>query len=95
MHKFPLILSIPLACAGCLTSSGVVSTGGNTYMTSSMAAPVRGGVEGAAQEVYRVAGEECTRQGRQVEVISEETGHDFPANGRDVLRFRCVDIAHN
>ena len=86
------LIVVSLALAGCASSSGVLSTGGDTYMTTATAAPARGGIAGAANIAYHHAAAQCTSEGRRLQVISEETGHDFPAAGRDVLRFRCVPV---
>lgn len=84
-----LLLSCALLNA-CASSSGILATGGDTYMTAATASPARGGIAGAAQIAYKHAAAQCLASGKTLEVISEQTGHDFPAAGRDVLRFRCI-----
>ncbi len=90
--RLSLMLVAVMGLVGCASSSGIFPTGGDTYMTAATASPARGGIAGAVTIAYRHAETECMHQGRQMQVISEETGHDFPAAGRDVLHFRCAPI---
>jgi hypothetical protein len=88
--KHPYCLTVVALIAGCAMSSGVLKTGPDTYTIAVHAAPVRGGIAGAKRIAYTKANAQCESEGKQILTVSEETGHDFPAAGRDELTFRCI-----
>jgi hypothetical protein len=86
----PFFLVAAVLISGCAMSSGVLKTGPETYTIAVHAAPVRGGIAGAKKIAYTKANAQCQSEGKQILTVSEETGHDFPAAGRDELTFRCI-----
>ena len=86
-------------------TSGVMDTGGGTYMISAHAAPVRGGAAGANQVAYKDANAFCAQQGAHAVVLTANArdvyqasfgaSRDFAAGGvfaagNTDLRFRCA-----
>jgi len=59
-------------------TSGVMDTGGGTYMISAYAAPVRGGAAGANGVAYNDANTFCAQRGTHAVVLT--------ANARDVYQ---------
>ena len=90
MKHFRYIAAAFALISGCAMSSGVLKTGPDTYTIAVHAAPVRGGIAGAKKIAYTKANAQCESEGKQILTVSEETGHDFPAAGRDELTFRCI-----
>jgi hypothetical protein len=90
MTRAYYIISAFSLIAGCAMSSGVLKTGPDSYTIAVHAAPARGGIAGAKKIAYTKANAQCESEGKQILTISEETGHDFPAAGRDELSFRCI-----
>lgn len=87
--RISTVLSLVIL-GGCAVSSGVQKTGPDTYTISVSAAPLRGGISGAKEIAYTKAHQQCDGEGKQALTVTEETGHDFPAAGRDELTFRCI-----
>jgi hypothetical protein len=88
-HSLGIVFLVAIV-SGCAMSSGVLKTGPDTYTIAVHAAPVRGGIAGAKKIAYTKANAQCESEGKQILTVSEETGHDFPAAGRDELTFRCI-----
>lgn len=88
--RLPALLTCTAALAACAQSSGVLRTGPDTYTIAVHAAPARGGIAGAKKIAYTQASAQCDHEGKQLQTISEQTGHDFPAAGRDELTFSCI-----
>jgi hypothetical protein len=77
-----LVLTGAGIAAGCAMTYDVVKIGNDTYQTSAVAAPVRGGISGAQQMALTNANKKCDSIGKSINVTNIESGHEFPANGR-------------
>jgi hypothetical protein len=78
------------AIMGCATTYDVVKIGDDTYQTSAVASPARGGVSGAQQMAIANANKKCDALGKKINVTNIETGHEFPAAGRSIVTFTCT-----
>jgi hypothetical protein len=87
--KTCLLIAIS-ALAGCAMNYDVLKTGENSYQTSAVASPARGGIAGAQHMALESANKQCSSLGKQITVTNVETGHDYPANGRAVVTFSCT-----
>ena len=68
----------------------VVKVGPDTYQTSAVAAPARGGIAGAQHTAIENANKKCSSLGKSTTVTNIDTGHEFPAAGRAVVTFTCT-----
>jgi hypothetical protein len=80
------------ACAvsGCAMTYDVVKVGDDTFQTSAVASPARGGISGAQRMAIENANKKCDSIGKKISVTNVETGHEFPANGRAIVTFTCT-----
>jgi hypothetical protein len=76
--------------AGCATTYDVLQVGPDSYQTSAVAAPARGGIAGAQNLAVGQANKKCASLGKTTTVTNVETGHEFPAAGRAVVTFTCT-----
>ncbi len=76
--------------AGCAVTHDALQVGPNRYQTTAMAAPARGGIAGAERLAKERAAKTCTDKGMQVNVLSVETGREFPAAGTATVTFECL-----
>jgi hypothetical protein len=67
---------------GCAMSYDVVKVGDDTYQTSAVASPARGGISGAQEMAIAKANKKCDSMGKKINVTNVDTGHEFPAAGR-------------
>jgi len=84
---FALICSCSLA-GGCAMTSDVVKVGPDTYLATAVAAPARGGIDGAHEKAAEAANEKCQSLGKSRTVTNINTVHE-PATDRAVLTFTC------
>jgi hypothetical protein len=68
----------------------VVKVGPDTYQTSAVASPVRGGISGAQQMAVTNANKKCDALGKSITVTNVDTGHEYPAAGRAIVTFTCT-----
>jgi hypothetical protein len=73
---------------GCAMSSDVVKVGPDTYLATAVAAPARGGIDGAHQKASEAANEKCESLGKSRVVTNINTVHE-PATDRAVMAFTC------
>jgi len=73
---------------GCATSYNVVKAGPDTYLATAVAAPARGGIDGAQQKASEAANEKCQSLGKSRIVTNINTVHE-PATDRAVMTFTC------
>lgn len=86
-----LALSITaLTLIGCAVTHEAVQVGPNRYQTMATADPARGGAAGAQRLATEKAAATCNAKGLQVNVVSVETGHEFPADGTATVTFECL-----
>jgi hypothetical protein len=85
-----LLLLAALAVASCAVTHDAVQVGPNRYQTMADAAPARGGAAGAQRMATERAAAACAAKGLQVNVLSVETGHEFPAAGTATVTFECL-----
>jgi hypothetical protein len=85
-----LIGGAALILAGCAVTHDAIQVGPNRYQTSALAAPARGGISGAQRLATQKAAAACAAKGLQVNVLSVDTGHEFPINGTATVTFECV-----
>ena len=74
--------------AGCATSYQVMKVGPDTYLATAVAAPARGGIDGAHEKAAEAANEKCQSLGKSRTVTNINTVHE-PATDRAVLTFTC------
>lgn len=73
---------------GCAMSSDVVKVGPDSYLVTAVAAPARGGIDGAHEKADQAANEKCQSLGKSRTVTNINTVHE-PATDRAVLTFTC------
>ena len=80
------------ALAACANSSGILTTGLNTYTISTSASPGKGGIPAAKRIAYQEASEECSKRGLAVFTLSEKTASPTWTEGMASveLNFRCL-----
>ena len=78
-----------LLAGGCAMSYDVVKVGPDTYLVSAVAAPARGGIDGARQKADETAAEKCQSLGKSPMVTNINTVHEYPATDRAVVTFTC------
>jgi hypothetical protein len=83
-----LICGCTLA-GGCATSSDIMKVGPDTYLATAVAAPSRGGVDGAHDKAAEVANEKCQSLGKSRTVTNINTVHE-PNTDRAVMTFTCT-----
>jgi hypothetical protein len=83
------VLITACAVAACAMNYDVVKIGDDTYQTSAVASPVRGGISGAQQMAIANANKKCDSMGKSIDVTNIDTGHEFPAAGRAIVTFTC------
>lgn len=84
---FALICSCSLA-GGCAVNSDVVKVGPDSYLATAVAAPARGGIDGAHEKAAEAANEKCQSLGKSRTVTNINTVHE-PATDRAVVTFTC------
>ena len=87
--RMALALMGAAIATGCAMTYDVVKVGDDTYQTSAVAAPARGGISGAQQMAIANANKKCDSMGKSINVTNIETGHEFPAAGRAIVTFSC------
>jgi hypothetical protein len=92
MKKVTIYIAIAAILSSCASSSGVLTTGPDTYTISTSASPGRGGVPEAIRMAYQEAGAECTRQGREILVLDEKSSSPTWTEGmaKATVQFRCL-----
>jgi hypothetical protein len=89
MTRTSSALGLIVLLAGCAMTYKAVQVGPNTWQTSAVAAPARGGIAGAQEHAMQAANDKCASLGKQINVTNVDTGHEFPAAGRAVVTFEC------
>lgn len=85
-----LSVAIPvLALAGCASSSGVHEVSPGIYSISSSAFTSFGGAATAKGDALKKAQATCAAQGKQMELVNQESSATFASGSADVT-FRCV-----
>jgi hypothetical protein len=84
------VFAVVALLTGCALQTEALQVDTNTFQTSVVASPARGGVAGAQEMALRNANKKCTALGKSIHVKNIETGHDFPAAGRAVVTFECT-----
>lgn len=87
--RIKVALCIAVSGMGCAMTYDVVKMGDDTYQTSAVASPVRGGISGAQQMAIANANKKCDSLGKSIIVTNIDTGHEFPAAGRAIVTFTC------
>ena len=85
-----VLVLLGVALCGCAVTHDAVQVGPNRYQTMADAAPARGGAAGAQRMATERAAATCAAKGLQVNVLSVETGHEFPAAGTATVTFECL-----
>ena len=67
-----ILLLCLVALTGCATSSGVLKAGTNSYTVSASASLGGGGGSTAKRNAYSEANQECSKQGKTIEIINEK-----------------------
>lgn len=90
MNKF-IVLGL-LVLSGCASTSGVFKSGPDTFTVTATASPGAGGSAKAKGSAYAEAAQECSRQGRTVEVVTEKASAPTWTDGMHTvdLVFRCT-----
>jgi hypothetical protein len=83
-------IGILLSTVGCAMTYDVVKMGPDTYQTSAVASPARGGISGAQRMAVASANTKCDSLGKSINVTNIESGHEFPAAGRAIVTFTCT-----
>jgi hypothetical protein len=78
-----------LALSACASSSGVYKTGPDTYGITATAITSFGGEGTAKGQAVREANDECAKQGKHAEVVSDTADAQFTQASASVT-FRCV-----
>lgn len=78
-----------LALAGCASSSGVHEVSPGIYSISSTAITSFGGAATAKGDALKKAQATCAAQGKQMELVNQESSATFASGSADVT-FRCV-----
>lgn len=86
--RFAIALPI-LALAGCASSSGVHEVAPDVYSVSSTAITSFGGSATAKGDALKKAQATCAAQGKQMELVNQESSATFASGSADVT-FRCV-----
>jgi hypothetical protein len=80
-----------VALAGCAMSSEAIPIGPDTYTITAQAAPVRGGVGAARPMALQEAAAFCSRQGRQMLLLSVNANVvNVHGGGSSDVIFRCL-----
>jgi hypothetical protein len=82
--------------AGCATtSSGVHKIGSDTYNVTVAASLGMGGLSGAKRNAYEEANQECSRQEKEIFVVTEKVERPNLFNGMHSvdLNFKCLTIS--
>ena len=77
-----------LLVGGCATSSEIMKVGPDTYLATAVAAPSRGGIDGAHDKAAEAANEKCQSLGKSRTVTNINTVHE-PGTDRAVMTFTC------
>lgn len=80
-----LLFSLP----ACASSSGVYEVAPGVYSISSTAITSFGGSATAKGNAYKKAAQTCAAQGKQMELVNQESSGNFASGSADVT-FRCV-----
>jgi hypothetical protein len=80
---------LAVVITGCAMTYDAVQVGPNRFQTSAVASPARGGAAGALQMAARSAAAYCAKRGKQSNVLSSDTGREYPAAGSAVVTFEC------
>ena len=88
--RYATVTVLTCTTVGCAMTYDVVKLGDNTYQTSAVASPVRGGISGAQQMAIANANKKCDSLGKKIDVTNVENGHEFPAAGRAIVTFTCT-----
>lgn len=87
-----LIIAVAIL-SGCASNSGVIATGGDTYMVSRQAATGIGGLGNLKAEAYGEAGQFCGAKGLVPQVTQETESKPpfvFGNYPRAEIQFRCI-----
>ena len=90
MKKIVLLFCIMIA--GCATSSGVLKAGVDSFTVTASASPGGGGGSAAKKSAYSQANQECSKQGRTVEIINEKASAPSWTDGMYTvdISFKCA-----
>lgn len=81
-----------LILAGCASSSGALRSGPDTFTVNATASPGAGGSTKAKQSAYADASQECAKQGKTINVLSERSTAPSWTDGMHAvdLVFKCA-----
>ena len=74
---------------GCAMSYEVMKFGPDTYLATAVAAPSRGGIDGAHEKASEAANDKCQSLGKSRIVTNINTVHDPLGLDRAVMTFTC------
>jgi len=80
---------VAISLFGCAASGGVYMVGADTYRATTTAIAIFGGGAIAKDETYRSASAFCAMQRKQMTVIDDTSGGQFPQGSANVT-FRCT-----
>lgn len=84
--------AVALILVGCASSSGALRSGPDTFTVTATASPGAGGSTKAKQSAYADANQECAKQGKSINVLSERATAPSWTDGMYAvdLVFKCV-----
>lgn len=90
MQKTFILISLALL-VGCASSSGVLRSGVDTFTVNTTASPGAGGGAAAKKSAYADANQECAKQAKIIDVVSERTSAPSWTDGMHAvdLTFKC------
>ena len=81
-----------LAVVGCVSHSGVMKLGPDTYTTQSQMPNVLGGEPAAKRAAFESAGKHCASMGKELLVSNFSSGTvRIPAGGSADVTFQCLE----
>lgn len=77
---------------GCASSSGALRSGPDTFTITTTASPGAGGIAKAKQSAYADANQECSKQSKAINVVSERVTAPSWTDGMHAvdLVFKCA-----
>ena len=93
MKKLTLLLAVILGLSGCAYSSGVVSTGADTYMIARTEERLDGSSNNVKATILKQANEHCESLGRKLKVLSTSQKDMvlFTSDATAEVHFTCLE----
>lgn len=90
--RIMIFVTVALMLAGCASSSGALRSGPDTFTVTATASPGAGGSAKAKQSAYADANQECFKQGKAINVVSERATAPSWTDGMYAvdLVFKCA-----